>query len=110
MHNARPHARGLPISRPAVHPGARTLANTAFAVKCTRAEGSVDLAATAPTIAGKTVTLTLAAEVEATDTAVKVSYTRPTQGTNNRIADAQGNESVTGPGTPPGAYSGLNPA
>ena len=74
---------------------AASLANGAFAVKKTPALGSeseVSLGAAAPVISGATVTLTLASEVVSSDTAVKVSYTRPTQGSANRLADAFGNE------------------
>ena len=44
-----------------------------------------------PSISGTTVTLTLAAAVVASDTDVKVSYTRPDSGTDNKLEDAAGN-------------------
>ena len=44
-----------------------------------------------PSISGTTVTLTLAAAVVAADTDVKVSYTRPDSGTDNKLEDAAGN-------------------
>ena len=69
---------------------------SAFTVKKTPQGGSeaaVSLSTTVgPAISGTTVTLTLAAAVAATDTAVKVSYTKPTSGTNNKLRDAAGNE------------------
>ena len=72
---------------------AGSLANSAFTVKRTPAGGSeqtVSLSGT-PAISGKVVTLTLAAAVTATDTAVKVSYAVPSSGDTNKLADAAGN-------------------
>ena len=72
---------------------AGSLANSAFTVKRTPAGGSeqtVSLSGT-PAISGKVVTLTLAAAVTATDTAVKVSYAVPSSGDANKLADAAGN-------------------
>ena len=73
---------------------AGNLANDAFAVKRTRegTEGPATLSATAPVISGKTVTLTLASAILETDTGVKVSYTKPTSGTDNKLKDAADNE------------------
>ena len=75
---------------------AASLANGAFAVKKTPSggtEAAVGLSTTTgPAISGKTVTLTLASAVMAGDTAIKVSYTMPTSGSANRLADAAGNE------------------
>ena len=73
---------------------AASLANSAFAVKKTpsgQAEEAVSLSGS-PSISGATVTLTLAAAVRGTDTGVKVSYTPPTTGTDNKLADENGNE------------------
>ena len=73
---------------------AASLANGAFTVKKTPQGGvgqTVSLSGT-PAITGATVTLTLANAVPETDTGVKVSYTRPTSGTGNRLRDATGNE------------------
>ena len=70
------------------------LANTAFTVKRTPqggSEGTVSLSGS-PSVSGATVTLTLAAALAATDTDVKVSYAKPGSGTDNRLADAAGNE------------------
>ena len=47
-----------------------------------------------PSIAGATVTLTLAAAVAQSDT-VTVKYTRPDTDDNNRLEDASGNEVAT---------------
>ena len=77
---------------------ASSLANGAFRVKKTPsggAEQTVSLSSTAPAINGATVTLTLATALLPTDTGVKVSYTRPTTGSNNRLADAAGNETAS---------------
>ena len=77
---------------------AASLANSAFTVKKTSGgtETTVTLStATAPVISGKTVTLTLATALVSTDTAVKVSYTKPTTGTNNKLVDAAANETAT---------------
>ena len=73
---------------------AANLANASFTVKRTRAgaEQTVSLSGTvAPAISARTVTLTLADAVVATDTGVKVSYTVPATGTDNALADAVGN-------------------
>ena len=73
---------------------AASLANTAFTVKRTRAgsEQTVSLSAsTPPAISARTVTLTLAAAVTVTDSAVKVSYAVPTTGDDNQLVDAAGN-------------------
>ncbi len=70
------------------------LANGAFTVKKTPSGGSeqtVSLSGS-PSISGATVTLTLATAVASTDTDIKVSYTKPTTGTNNKLEDATGNE------------------
>ena len=48
-------------------------------------EETVTLGATAPSIAGKAVTLTLASAVVSTDTGVKVSYAVPATGTDNKV-------------------------
>ena len=75
--------------------GAATLANTAFAVKKRAADGtesSVALGATAPSVSGRTVVLTLASALASTDHSVTVAYTKPTTGTGNRIVDAAANE------------------
>ena len=76
---------------------AASLANSAFTVKKTvgSTEETVTLSATAPVISGKTVTLTLATALVSTDTAVKVSYTKPTTGTANKLVDAAANETGT---------------
>ena len=75
---------------------AASLANSAFTVERTRGgtEAAATLSSTAPVISGKTVTLTLAsaAAILATDTGVKVTYTKPTTDSNNRLEDAAGNE------------------
>ena len=73
---------------------AASLANGAFTVKKTPQAGTeqnVSLSGS-PAIGGATVTLTLTNAVLETDTDVKVSYTRPTTGTGNRLGDAAGNE------------------
>ena len=77
---------------------AGSLANSAFAGKKTPDGGSeTDLTfstTTAPSISGRTVTLTLASTsaVSATDEDVKISYTKPTTGTANKIVDVVSNE------------------
>ena len=78
---------------------AASLANSAFTVvKKTSGvtETPVTLSTTvAPVISGRTVTLTLATALVSTDTNVKVSYTKPTSGSNNKLVDATGNETAT---------------
>ena len=71
-----------------------SLANSAFTVKKTpqdASEQTVSLSGS-PAIDGATVTLTLASPVLATDTDVKVSYTKPASGSNNKLVDADGAE------------------
>ena len=73
---------------------AANLANTAFTVKKTPQGGNettVSLTGS-PAISGATVTLTLASAVVVRDTDVKVSYTKPTSGNNNKLKDAADNE------------------
>ena len=67
---------------------AANLPNGAFTVKKTPSGGSETIVALtgSPSISGSAVTLTLAAAVVSTDASVKVSYTRPTTGTDNRLA------------------------
>ena len=77
---------------------AASLANSAFAVKKTSGgtETTVTLSTTvAPAISGQTVTLTLVTALAATDTAIKVSYTKPTSGTANKLVDAASNETAS---------------
>ncbi|MCY3646445.1 MAG: SwmB domain-containing protein [Chloroflexi bacterium] len=94
---------------------AASLSNAQFSVVRTPQGGteeSIGLTGT-PVISGVAVTLTLASAVLDTDTDVKVSYTKPTTGQNNRLIDIAGNEvdsfsdvSVTGDITPPRLVSG----
>ena len=78
---------------------AASLATSAFTVKKTPSggvEAAVALSTTiAPVISGKTVTLILATALVSTDTAVKVSYTQPATGTNNKLVDAASNATAT---------------
>ena len=75
---------------------AASLANSAFTVERTRSgtEAAATLSSTAPVISGNTVTLTLAtaSAIVATDTDVKVTYTKPGTDSNNRLEDSAGNE------------------
>ena len=95
---------------------AASLANSAFAVKKTPSQGSEQTASLSgsPSISGATVTLTLAAAAVHTDTGVKVSYTKPASGSNNKLQDASANEvasftdqAVTNNTAPPPAPTGL---
>ena len=73
---------------------AASLANGAFKVKKTQqggTEAEVSLSATGPAVSGATVVLTLASAVVATDTAIKVGYTKPTTSSDNKLVDAVGN-------------------
>ena len=78
---------------------AASLANSAFTVKKTASGGSeatVALSTTvAPVISGTTVTLTLDTALVSTDGSVKVTYTKPTTGSANKLVDAGGNETAT---------------
>ena len=73
---------------------AASLANSAFTVKKTPQGGSeqtVSLSGS-PAINGAMLTLTLANPVLDTDTGVKVSYAKPTSGSNNKLVDAGNTE------------------
>ena len=78
---------------------AASLANSAFTVKKTASGGSeatVALSTTvAPVISGTTVTLTLGTALVSTDGSVKVTYTKPTTGSANKLVDAAANETAT---------------
>ena len=78
---------------------AASLANSAFSGKRTPSGGTeTDLAFTgSPSISGNSVTLTLtsASSILATDTNVKITYTKPSSGSNNKIVDLFGNEADT---------------
>ena len=78
---------------------AASLSNSAFTVKKTASGGSeatVALSTTvAPVISGTTVTLTLGTALVSTDGSVKVTYTKPTTGSANKLVDAAGNETAT---------------
>ena len=94
---------------------AGSLSNAQFSVVRTPQGGteeSIGLTG-APVISGVSVTLTLASAVLDTDTDVKVSYTKPTTGQNNKLIDIAGNEvdsfsdvSVMEDITPPRLVSG----
>ena len=74
---------------------AANLANTAFTVKksASGTETTVTLDSNnAPSISGKTLTLTLDTAVTATDTGVTVSYAKPATGMDNKLVDKFGNE------------------
>ena len=74
---------------------AASLVNSAFTVKKTPSGGGNEQAQSlsgSPSISGATVTLTLAAAVAHNDTGVKVSYTKPASGSNNKLQDAAANE------------------
>ena len=76
---------------------APSLANGAFVVKRTRSGTEVTVvldAMTPPSVSGRTVTLTQSTPTLDGDTNVKVSYTKPTTGTGNRIRDVAGNEAA----------------
>ena len=78
---------------------AASLANSAFTVKKTASGGSeatVALSTTvSPVISGTTVTLTLGTALVSTDGSVKVTYTKPTTGSANKLVDAAGNETAS---------------
>ena len=73
---------------------AASLANDAFTVEKTPQGGveqEVSLSGS-PSMSGAAVTLTLASAVLSTDAFVKVSYAKPTTGSNNKLVDAGGAE------------------
>ena len=73
---------------------AANLINSAFAVKKTPDGGSEEAVTLtgSPSISDATVTLTLATAVSSTDADVKVSYTKPTTGTDNALKDGNDND------------------
>ena len=73
---------------------AGSLAIGAFTVKKGTGGTPQTLSGT-PSISDNTVTLTLADEVTASDTDVKVTYTKPMSGTDNKLVDKFGNETAT---------------
>ena len=75
---------------------AGSLVNTAFTVKKNDPAQTLTLTGS-PSISGNTVTLTLdtASSVTPADNNVKVTYTKPGSGTDNKIADKFGNETAT---------------
>ena len=76
---------------------AASLSNDAFTVKKTPRNGSeqtVSLSGS-PAISGATLTLTLASAALNTDSGVKVSYAKPTTGSNNKLVDADGAETAS---------------
>ncbi len=79
--------------------GSATLANSAFTVKKTPLGGTEETVALdsnmAPSISGATVALKLGAAVAATDTAIKVTYAKPSSGSGNKLADFAGNETAS---------------
>ncbi|MCE2518359.1 MAG: hypothetical protein J4G15_00815 [Alphaproteobacteria bacterium] len=90
---ARVHGTKLTLRFHEPLAAAASLANSAFTVKKTPSGGTeTTVSVTGVAISGNALTLTLWSAVAATDTGIKVSYTKPTMGTNNRIEDAAGNE------------------
>ena len=73
---------------------AASLANSAFAVK-KGSGGTAQTLSGTPSISGSKVTLTLSTTVSASDTDVKVSYTKPSSGTANKLVDLAGNETAS---------------
>ena len=73
---------------------AANLANGAFTVKKTPSGGTEETVSLtgSPSISGATVTITLATAVVSADGDVKVSYSKPTAGTDNTLKDVNGNE------------------
>ena len=65
----------------------------AFVVKKTTETSEITVGLSgSPVINGRTVTLSLASPVVSTDTDVKVSYTKPDTGSNNKLKDVANNE------------------
>ena len=75
---------------------AGSLANSAFEVKKTNGgtEGTVTLTGS-PSISGRGVSIQMSEAVGSGDSNVKVKYTKPTSGANNKLADKFGNEVAT---------------
>ena len=81
---------------------AANLANEAFTVRKTPWAGFAETVALSgsPSIDGRTVTLTLAGAVLATDINVEVSYAKPAGGSDNKLKDATDNEVADFAGRP----------
>ena len=58
-------------------------------------DDSVTVTNVGPTISGNTVEINLSEAITASDTNIKVSYSKPNSGTQNRVADLVGNEAAT---------------
>ena len=74
---------------------ASSLQTNRFAVTKGTNDDTVAFASGSPTITGNTVALTLSSAIAETDTNIKVSYTKPTTGSNNRVADLVGREAAS---------------
>ena len=70
---------------------AESLVNSSFTLKQRGQSGTLTLRGS-PSISGNAVTFTLTTAIAATATDLKVSYSRPESGTNNRVVDKFGNE------------------
>ncbi len=81
---------------------AAALANSRFSVTKGSSDDTVTLSSTAPSVAGSMVTLTLAtdAAITASDTNMKVGYSKPSSGTGNRVVDKAGNQAAGFSGKP----------
>ncbi len=76
---------------------AASLPNSRFSVTKGSSDDTVTLSSTAPSISGNMVTLTLAAAAAITtsDTNIKVSYSKPSDGTANKVVDVAGNQAAS---------------
>ena len=81
---------------------AAALANSRFSVTKGSSDDTVTLSSTAPSVSGSMVTLTLAtdAAITASDTNMKVGYSKPSSGTGNRVVDKAGNQAAGFSGKP----------
>ncbi len=94
VNNAAANGTALTITFSKSLAAAANLANGAFTVKKTPQGGTEEtvMLSGSPSISGTTVALTLESAVLSSDTEVKVSYTKPTTGSNNKLQDSSGNE------------------
>ncbi len=95
FHSATVNGSSLVITFDEDLAAAASLSNSSFSVSLTRDgnPATAGLSLTAPVISGNKVTITLATgAIVARDANVRVSYSKPSTDSNNRLEDAAGNE------------------
>ena len=73
---------------------ASSLSHSSFSVTKGVNDDTVTVSNTTPTISGNTVEITLSSAITASDTNIKVSYSKPNSGSGNRVADQVGRDAA----------------